>query len=138
MKVSGRVYTDGSGNATSARIAPGSLERLRVTGDTVQDPEELARILTTLVKVLEASTYQSRGEVYVEFEDVAVSTAGAEVTLRHALGKRPRWSIVRWSSSGSSAPVLKESLNSDGSPKSDTNQLVLASYVAGTATVRVF
>ena len=59
--------------------------------------------------------------------------AGAEVALEHGLGGRVRWWICGWRSSGTSAPVLRESTSN---VPNDTT-LYLQSYVAGTACIRV-
>lgn len=138
MKSSGRVYTDSTGAVTGARFAPGELERVRVTPESVQDPEELARLLGTLFKAFAEATNQTRGEQYIDFEDVAFGAASSIVSLRHNLGKRPRWSIVRWSAASSSAYRIKEALDADGIPRSTTSVLVLESSLLGTGTVRVF
>ena len=102
----------------------------RVTEDDVKDAGKLARLLLRMLKdvgVLKRRFWPRR----IDFEDQAVSTAGALVTLTHGFGGRVRWYLVDWESSGTSAPVLKRD------SATDNNSLVLASYVAGTATIRV-
>lgn len=102
-------------------------EDTTTTAEDVADPEKLARFVQEL-RAKSATTDKRR---QVDFEDLAVSTGGAQVRLAHGLGARVRWWIVDWSSSGTAAPVLRKSSDSD----EDT--LILESYVAGTATVRV-
>lgn len=101
-------------------------DRTTTTAD-VQDPEKLARA----VQALEKATATASTAKSVDFQDVAVSPAGALVSLPHGFGTRVRWWLVDWESSGTSAPVLKR----DATSTNDT--LVLASYVAGTVTIRI-
>lgn len=71
----------------------------------------------------------------IEFE-VACSTAGALVSLCHGLSSPVRWWVVSWGTTpGGSAPAAGHSLAMDATSDSDT--LILRSYVAGRAVVRV-
>lgn len=101
-----------------------------VTEADVQEPPKLARLLARLLKDTTALK-RAFAPRRIDFEDVAVSTAGATVSLQHNFAGRVRWYLVGWSSTGTQAPILKEAAATTAST------LVLASYVAGTATLRV-
>jgi hypothetical protein len=95
------------------------------TAEDVKDPEKLARAMQDL----RAAVGNTVDERTMEIEDVAVSTAGALVSFRHNFGGRVRWSVVDWEGAAG------HGLARDAS--TDDNTLVLASYVAGTATIRI-
>ncbi len=103
-----------------------------VTEADVQEPAKLARAVQSLLLRV-ATLERTRVPQRIDFEDIAVSTAGAQVSLAHGMNGRVRWWIVGWRSSGTAAPILRES------PTTITtaNTLYLQSYVAGTATIRV-
>lgn len=101
-----------------------------VTEKDVQEPPKLSRMLLRLLKDV-ASLKRLWTPSRIDFEDQAVSTAGAVVTLNHGFGGRVRWWIVDWQATGTAAPVLKRTT------ATTNDALVLASYVAGTATIRV-
>jgi hypothetical protein len=95
-----------------------------------QNAVKLARVLLRILK--DVATLKRRWwPDRIDFEDFPVSTAGATVTLNHGLGGRVRWWLVDWESSGTTAPILKRT------SATTNDSLVLASYVAGTATIRV-
>ena len=105
-----------------------------VTEADVQEPPKLTKLLVQLLKdvtTLKRTPAPSR----IDYEDVPVSTAGALVPLQHNFGGRVRWWLVGWSSAGTSAPILRES--SLAGSLSTTSTLILQSYVAGTATIRI-
>lgn len=98
------------------------------TAEDVKDPEKLART----VQELRASALGEAERKELTFHDVSVSTAGALVKLPHNFGGRVHWSLVDWASTvGGAAPILEKSTTTDD------NTLVLASYVAGTASIRI-
>lgn len=98
------------------------------TAEDVKDPEKLARALQAL-HVASVSTAERRELV---FEDQAVGSGGALVRLPHNFGGRVYWSVRDWqSTAGGVAPVLER----DDATTDD--ELVLASAVAGTATIRI-
>jgi hypothetical protein len=102
-----------------------------ITEADVQDPSKLARLLLRLVK--DVTTMLRRfWPRRVEFEDWPVGTAGEIVTLIHGFEARVRWYVVDWRSAGTDAPVLIQDTDATTPTK-----LVLASHVAGTATIRV-
>lgn len=102
-----------------------------VTEQDVQEPAKLARVLGRVLAEVAALKRRFAPRA-IDFEDVAVSTAGATVSLEHGMSGRVRWYLVGWQSSGTTAPILKESTT-----LTTSSTLVLASYVAGTATIRV-
>ncbi len=120
---------DSAGNVTQL---DGRLQPPEVFNDQdAQDPVKLARVVARLLA--ENTELRRRFNAdRLDFEDVAVSTAGASVTLQHNFAGRVRWYLVGWQSSGTDAPILKEDTTN-----TTENTLVLKSYVAGTATIRV-
>jgi hypothetical protein len=100
-----------------------------VSSQDVQDPEQLARLIQEQRQTLHGLP---PGRREIIFEDVATGTAGALLSLPHGIGGRVLWSVVDWASTaGGAAPILEK----DDTTSNDT--LVLASYVAGTATIRI-
>lgn len=106
-----------------------------VQDEDVKDEKKLAEILrTTLLRVSELESRLPPDGI--EFE-VAVSTAGAVVSLFHNLGQPVRWWVTCWTrpveqgAYPTTAPILVQDA------ASDTNTLVLKSYVAGRAVIRV-
>lgn len=103
----------------------------RVAAKDVESAETLARILQELRD--EVANLRRRWEPRaIVFEDIAAGTLGAKVTLPHNFGGRVRWTLVGWQSSLTNAPVLRED-----TAATTSNVLVLESYTAGTATIRV-
>lgn len=71
----------------------------------------------------------------VDFE-INCGTAGAKSYIRHGFGAPVRWYVVHWGrQDGASLPTAAPALVMDTS--SDTNTLVLNSYVSGKAVIRV-
>lgn len=103
------------------------------TSSDAADLEKLARIVQDLRKRV-TSLESAHRPRWVEFEDVTVSTGAAAVRLVHGFGKRVRWEVVGWQTSGANLWNLKEDTGTTGT---DANALVLLSYVAGTATIRI-
>ncbi len=102
----------------------------QVTPEQVQDPERLARGLMGMLREL-AKLRRRFHPRRIDFEDRAVDATGTtKYRFPHTFGGRVRWSVVGWKSA-SAGPQLVE--HSDTS----STMLVLVSYVAGTATVRV-
>lgn len=125
--MSARIESDGAVVQLDGRTEPDEV----VTPEDAADTSKLARLLARVLKDI-ATLKRRWAPQFIDFEDVVVSTAGASVTLAHGFGGRVRWHLVGWQSSGTSAPVLKEDTTN-----TTATTLVLLSYVAGTATVRV-
>lgn len=123
-----KVASDGAVTVLDGRGEPDEA----VTADDAKDASKLARLLGRLLSDV-AALRRAWAPRSIDFEDVTVSTAGAQVALAHNFGGRVRWWICGWQSSGTSAPVLRES----SSVTTDENTLYLQSYVAGTACIRV-
>lgn len=103
-----------------------------ITAEDVQDAPKLARLFARTLSMV-ASLRRAWAPRRIDFEDVPVSTLAAEVSLAHGFNGRVRWWICGWQSSGTTAPILREST----ATVSDANTLVLQSYVAGTVCIRV-
>lgn len=102
-----------------------------ITEADVTDTSKLTKLLVKLLTDV-AALRRRFAPRRIDFEDVPVSTAGAAVNLEHGFGGRVRWWIAGWQSSGTAAPILKESTT-----LTTNSTLSLQSYVAGTATIRV-
>lgn len=122
-----KVASDGTLYSLDGRAAPDEV----MTSEDAKDPEKIARVLGRLLKE-NAELRRRWNPRRVDFEDVAVSTAGAVVSLQHGFAGRVRWWPVGWQSAASTAPYLRED-----TAASTADTLVLKSYVAGTVTVRV-
>ncbi len=102
-----------------------------ITEDDVKEPAKVTRLLSRILSNIAALKRVSAPSRF-DFEDVAVSTSGASVTLQHNINGRVRWWVVDWECVTNAAPILrKDATNTTAST------LVLLSYVAGTATIRV-
>lgn len=109
-----------------------SADRFVISPENIEDPEVLAELIDDLqgrIADLEAS---QPGES-VDFEDVAVSTAGTTVKLSHQMGGRVRYWMTDWvpSAANTVPDIEKDTTNTTA------NVLVLKSYVAGRLTFRV-
>lgn len=122
-----KIASDGKVTQLDARATPVEL----LTEQDVADAKKLSEFLTKLRSSV-SDLLRRWNPDRIDFEDMTVSTSGATVTLPHKFGGRVRWWLVGWRSSGTSAPILKEDTTA-----TDDNTLVLLSYVAGTATIRV-
>ncbi len=98
----------------------------------VREPAKLAKTMARILATV-AAVRRAFAPSRIDFEDVPVSTAGAQVALGHGFNGRVRWWIVGWQSTGTTAPILRES----AATVTDANTLYLQSYVAGTACIRV-
>lgn len=122
-----RIEADGKVVALDGRSEPDEV----VTEDDAKDPGKVARLLARLLKDV-ASLKRLRAPRFIDFEDIVVGAAGAIVQVEHGFGGRVRWWLVGWQPVGTVAAILKED-----AAKTTTKTLVLASYVAGVATIRV-
>jgi hypothetical protein len=106
----------------------------QVQEDEVRDPQKLAEIIRQMQRRLSEleSVTPPEGQ---EFE-VNVGSGGALTSIAHNVGGPVRWSVVCWTQVGGTAyPVAAPALVQDVTSTSKT--LVLRSYVAGKAIVRV-
>lgn len=103
----------------------------RLTAEHVADPERLARAVNELREqtASQANRHQPRS---LDFEDLIVDASGTKLfRLKHGFGGRVRWYVVDWDG-GAAGPAQL-----DRGAGGDENTLVLVSFTAGTATVRV-
>jgi hypothetical protein len=124
MSASTKVAADNSVTQLDRSAQPDEL----VTEDDASDAPKLARLLGRVLKDV-ASLKRRWVPRRIDFEDRVCGTAGATLSLRHGFTGRVRWYVIGWSGA-TAAPALAESTTSDST-------LVLQSYVAGTATIRV-
>lgn len=96
----------------------------------VADHGILSRLLTRVLREV-ATLKRTWTPARIDFEDVTVDATGTTTyTLRHGLNGRVRFWVVDWSSTSAGAALARHA-------DTDANTLVLVSYVAGTATIRV-
>lgn len=122
---------DSSGKVTQLDARAGADEV--VTEEDVQEPAKLSKMLARLLANV-AALRRARVSARVDFEDVVVPSTGATapVRLQHNMVGRVRWWVVGWQCSTNVAPILRED-----TANTTASTLVLLSYVAGTATIRV-
>lgn len=101
-----------------------------ISEEFLAEPANLARALNDHEGSI-AALQRRRSATFTDFEDIPLGTLGETVALNHGYGSRVRWWLVDWESAGTTAPIVKRDSTTDEST------LVLASYVAGTATIRV-
>ena len=108
---------------------------LNVSEDEVSIPGKLAEILRQSLRRVAELEARTPPEA-IEFE-VEVGTLGALTTMRHGLNSGVRFSVVYWTKirAGSTYPTAAPVLIADET--SDSNNLVLRSYVAGRAVIRI-
>lgn len=104
-------------------------ERFAATDLATADDVQIAMSRTQ--QATEAAV-RALSTVEVIADDLACGTAGAQVRIRHAFGRRARWEVIDWARTTPGGNHGLERVSDDGTT------LTLASYVAGTATVRVF
>lgn len=124
---------DAQGNVTVATEARGPRPE-RFTTAIVQNPASLADALTRFAKVFGdvfAVLIGWRRAQAITVENVTCGTAGATVTLEHALGRNVRWCVVDWTGATDAPALVKTTA-------STADKLVLASYVAGVASIEVW
>ncbi len=127
--VAGATKIDSRGKVYPLGPKP-SADDLLVTTEDVQDASKLALILGKVldsVSTLRARWYPRK----IDFEDLVCDGSGAALTLQHNFGGRVRQWVVDWTSGSAASPILIRGV------ETDANKLVLYSYQAGTATIRV-
>ncbi len=98
------------------------------SSEEVSDTGKLSDILRYLTARISKLESVAQPEA-TEFE-VTVSTGGATVTLQHDFDCPVRWYVVSWKNASAGHSLAWDS-------SSNSKKLVLKSYVAGTAVVRV-
>lgn len=94
----------------------------------VSDTRKLTELFRDLIGRVVALEAKDVPEPYEK--EIDVSTAGATVTLQHSFGCPVRWYVTHWKNATAGPSLVWNSA-------SDSNHLVLASYVAGRAVIRV-
>lgn len=108
--------------------------RPRSRHDLTDDPKQLLEAVLKLSKRV-SELEADRSPPWIDFEK-QVSNGGALVTLAHNFGTPVRWYVVHWGKTDAgTTPAAGHSLVM--SATSDSNHLVLASYVTGKAVIRV-
>jgi hypothetical protein len=120
-----RIDSAGTVRQLDGRAEPDEV----VTVEDVADPAKVARLLGKLLADV-AAGHRRFAPTRVDFEDVAVSSSGADVSLQHNLGGRVRWYLV-----GSTVNVT--SLYEATSTTDDTLVLNVTSASNGYASFRV-
>jgi len=126
------IYDVPSGQTLDLPV--GTVERLTFNAPQMSQPSALAYLLGRLQdNLIDAFRFglndpQSAG---VYFQGQPFGTGGAQVKLSHGL-KRPvfGWTVVRWTGASAGASLVEVS--------SDSTYITFASYVTGTATIRIF
>lgn len=122
--------TDGT-LAKARRYVSGAFN---VSDEEVKDDTKLAELLRGIMRRLSDAEALLPPES-IEFE-TEVSTAGATVSLAHNMNSAVRYSVTMWTKTATGAyPTAAPVLIAD--ELSDDNTLVLRSYVAGRAVIRV-
>ncbi len=121
-----KVASDG----TITQLGPKAGADEVVSAEDVQDPVKLSKLATRLLAT-QAKLRQEWAPRRLDYEDVPCDGAGGAITLQHNLTGRVRWWVVDWTSSGAVSPTLITGVETDSAT------LVLYSYAAGTATIRV-
>jgi hypothetical protein len=128
------VTTFRDGKVVRETETPIREERFAAEDNPATRAEQLTRLQQNVIEATRA-TRRTRQTTGVVFEDVSVGTGGATVRLRHGLGRTARWAVVEWRRT---TPGGTHGLERSTSTENDRDTLVLASYVAGTATIEVW
>lgn len=112
------------------QLGPKPTPEETVTAEDVQDPAKLAKLATRILAAL-ANLRRQWAPGRLDFEDLACDGAGAALTLQHNFAGRVRWWVTDWTSGSSACPILIRGT------ETTADTLVLYSYQAGTATLRV-
>ncbi len=118
------------------------------TVDQVKDVEVLSQRLTALSQVVAENTKVQRShpeQGVVTFKNQVCGASGDKLVLTHGFGQFADFVVTRWRSRPlpAAATVSGPSLVSDeeeaaATRQTDKNKLVLRSYVAGVANIRVY
>ncbi len=131
------VTTDALGNSVVKQIVPTVARRERITEADITNPTKALEVITRIDNGLAEVQRTAPGD-FMAFEDQACSTAGTALRLEHHFGRRVEWQVTRWTRTTPGGTHGLEERLTAGVADSDDNTLVLASYVAGIATIRVF
>jgi len=111
-----------------------------VTVDDVRDPEKLARLLTRVL-AKQADIERQWRPKYNDYENVVCAgtdSSPQELRFTHMFDGPVRWWVTSCRKGGTVAlPYVQEAHNTDGSPKSDQNTLVLLVFFEATLAIRI-
>ena len=102
-----------------------------VAASEVEDPQLLAQILTEM-RSENANVRRDASGRWIEYEDVAVGSGGADVTLPHGFNGRVRHLVTDVVDNGGTAPILMRD-----TANTTADSLVLKSYAVATVTIRI-
>ena len=123
-------------------VSVGPIRPTRITEADVGKPDILAKQMNALHLEVAQATQAVRAhpeQAPVTFKNVVCGTAGAKLYLQHNFGRFADFVTVKWAGSGTTtAPILVSDELDGATANTSANILVLRSYVAGTATIRLF
>lgn len=102
--------------------------RESLTEEAAAEPRLVAKAVATVQNAIEEQ--KSNFRPAIEFQDLVFSSGGATTAIAHNFGGRVRWWVVDWVGAMVGPSLVRHA-------DSDANRLVLASYVAGTGSIRV-
>lgn len=132
---------DHSASQRVARSVTATLARpVQLTEAHVKNPSVLVKQLTNLQQELAASTQVQRShpeQTLITFEKVVCGISGAKVRIAHNFGVFADFIVTHWSGASGGHSLVSD-LDDASAVETDENTLVLRSYVAGIATIRVY
>lgn len=118
------------------------LRPVQFTEAQIKDPTFLTKQLVSMHQELSNTTQAVRShpeQAPVTFKNIACPTGGAKITLVHNFGAYADYIVTRWSGDGVTfGPNFVSDEKDVTGSLTTANQLVLHSFTAGTATIRVF
>ena len=119
---------------------------IRITKETVQDPEELSNILSGMQSEISTSGATARShpeQAPITFKNVTCGVSNAKVVLAHNFGRNAEYIVTKWKGLNTTAMFIlicdEDDVASPGVPVvTDKNTLALKSQVAGIANIRVY
>jgi hypothetical protein len=138
MRLASTATINADGTVTTKVTLAATPHLERVTPAMVATPNQLAPLLTRIVATISTigrCVFAMRRSQTICFEGITCGTAGSKISIPHGLGVLARWNVARWYDPHGSTTTSGHSLVQDES--SDTNTLVLRSYVAGCADIEV-
>lgn len=107
-----------------------ALRNERYNAEDVDDAAKVATALGTSQRAVQ--TLQRQNPLPTYLYDVACGTAGAVIRIRHNLGRSAKWEVIDWKRTTPGGTHGLERVSDD------RTTLTLASYVAGTASLKVY
>ncbi len=102
----------------------------QITDEQAKDPKRIARLLLSLLRDV-AHLKRRWWPRRIDFEDRVVDATGTTLyRLQHGFGGRVRWWVVDWTGATVEPRLVRNATTTN-------DVLVLVSYAAGTATIRI-